>query len=62
MSNLIEDKNFRGHAAMLGACITFGLLAPVSKSLFGTGLVRGFWGAVMGVGGGGGGWWLGGGF
>jgi drug/metabolite transporter (DMT)-like permease len=42
MSNLIEDKNFRGHAAMLGACITFGLLAPVSKSLFGTGLVSAY--------------------
>ncbi len=52
MSNLIEDKNFRGHAAMLGACITFGLLAPVSKSLFGTGLVSAYALTMMRMGGG----------
>nr|WP_125147138.1 EamA family transporter [uncultured Alistipes sp.] len=48
----MEDKNFRGHAAMLGACITFGLLAPVSKSLFGTGLVSAYALTMMRMGGG----------
>ena len=33
MKNVIEDKNFRGHAAMFVACVLFGLLSPVSKAL-----------------------------
>ena len=37
---------------MLGACITFGLLAPVSKSLFGTGLVSAYALTMMRMGGG----------
>ena len=37
---------------MLGACITFGLLAPVSKSLFGPGLVSAYALTMMRMGGG----------
>ena len=37
---------------MLGACITFGLLAPVSKSLFGMGLVSAYALTMMRMGGG----------
>ena len=37
---------------MLGACITFGLLAPVSKSMFGTGLVSAYALTMMRMGGG----------
>lgn len=35
----MEDKNFKGHAAMFVACVIFGLLTPVSKALLDTGLV-----------------------
>lgn len=35
----MEDKNIRGHAAMLGASVIFGLFSPVSKALLGTGTI-----------------------
>ncbi|WP_297448648.1 DMT family transporter [uncultured Alistipes sp.] len=35
----MEDKNFRGHAAMLGASVIFGLFSPVSKALLETGAI-----------------------
>lgn len=42
MKNVIEDKNFRGHAAMFVACVLFGLLSPVSKALLNGGEVDAF--------------------
>jgi len=35
----MEDKNIRGHAAMLSAAVIFGLFSPVSKALLGTGTI-----------------------
>ena len=38
----MEDKNFKGHLAMLGANITFGLLSPVSKTLLNSGIFNAY--------------------
>ncbi|WP_337599716.1 DMT family transporter [Alistipes ihumii] len=35
----MEDRNIRGHAAMLGVGMIFGLLSPVSKALLDSGLI-----------------------
>ncbi|MBS6703797.1 DMT family transporter [Alistipes ihumii] len=35
----MEDRNIRGHAAMLGVGVIFGLLSPVSKALLDSGLI-----------------------
>ncbi|WP_302013415.1 DMT family transporter [Alistipes ihumii] len=35
----MEDRNIRGHAAMLGVGVIFGLLSPVSKVLLDSGLI-----------------------
>ncbi len=42
MKNVIEDKNFRGHAAMFVACVLFGLMSPVSKALLNDGEIDAF--------------------